>query len=198
MRNGRLSEEDIVLKHRDSEESLAPEDSISPTNVSSPGFSDPWERGTSQSRHRSRASYNETKSSSSGTRKPARSVADLEELDIETLRELNRESKGKDDWSLIHAPTAADAIEMSGALDIVEIEPRHAPIDQVETGRIAQQVADVKDPRDSRWTEITKKLVVKEAIERMGYEYEETRTFYYIFSYLQSVCTHSTCMSFFH
>lgn len=37
------------------------------------------------------------------------------------------------------------------------------------------------------WTEITKDLVVKEAIEELGYDYEETEFFYYIIQYLQYV-----------
>ncbi|KAH8593962.1 hypothetical protein B0O99DRAFT_652901 [Bisporella sp. PMI_857] len=43
-------------------------------------------------------------------------------------------------------------------------------------------------PQKSRvgdlWTEITKDLVEKEAIEQMGYDYEETEFFYYIIQYL--------------
>jgi hypothetical protein len=34
------------------------------------------------------------------------------------------------------------------------------------------------------WTEITKDLVTREAIEELGYQYEETDFFYYIFEYL--------------
>lgn len=34
------------------------------------------------------------------------------------------------------------------------------------------------------WTEITKDLVTREAIEDCGYQYEETEYFYYIFEYL--------------
>jgi len=34
------------------------------------------------------------------------------------------------------------------------------------------------------WTEITKDLVTREAIEYCGYAYEETEFFYYIFEYL--------------
>lgn len=37
------------------------------------------------------------------------------------------------------------------------------------------------------WTEITKDLVAKEAIEFMGYEYEETEYFFYITDYLKYV-----------
>jgi len=41
-------------------------------------------------------------------------------------------------------------------------------------------------PRGSEmWTEITKDLVIREAIEEMGYEYEETEYFYYIMTYLR-------------
>jgi hypothetical protein len=34
------------------------------------------------------------------------------------------------------------------------------------------------------WTEITKDLITREAIEDCGYQYEETDLFYYIFEYL--------------
>lgn len=37
------------------------------------------------------------------------------------------------------------------------------------------------------WTEITKDLVAKEAIEELGYDYEETEFFYYILQYLRYV-----------
>jgi len=35
------------------------------------------------------------------------------------------------------------------------------------------------------WTEITKDLVIKEAIEQMGYDYEETDFFFYVMEYLR-------------
>ncbi|KAK7985108.1 hypothetical protein PG996_005650 [Apiospora saccharicola] len=35
------------------------------------------------------------------------------------------------------------------------------------------------------WTEITKDLVVREAIEKLGYEYEETEYFFYVMQYLR-------------
>jgi hypothetical protein len=40
---------------------------------------------------------------------------------------------------------------------------------------------------DGLWTEITKDLVVREAIERMGYPFEETEFFYYVLTYLRYV-----------
>lgn len=38
------------------------------------------------------------------------------------------------------------------------------------------------------WTEVTKDLITRDAIEEMGYPYEETDSFFYIFEYLQKVC----------
>ncbi|RCI08667.1 hypothetical protein L249_4664 [Ophiocordyceps polyrhachis-furcata BCC 54312] len=40
-------------------------------------------------------------------------------------------------------------------------------------------------PARDLWTEITKDLVVREAIEQLGYEYEETKVHFYIPDYLQ-------------
>lgn len=37
------------------------------------------------------------------------------------------------------------------------------------------------------WTEITKDLVSKDAIEYMGYAYEETGEFFYVMDYLRYV-----------
>jgi hypothetical protein len=37
------------------------------------------------------------------------------------------------------------------------------------------------------WTEITKDLVVREAIEEFGYDLEETKYFYYVMQYLRYV-----------
>src|SRR5271170_6342763 len=44
-----------------------------------------------------------------------------------------------------------------------------------------------KKERDGFWTEITKDLVVKEAIMQAGYDFEETDDFYYIMNYLKYV-----------
>jgi hypothetical protein len=41
--------------------------------------------------------------------------------------------------------------------------------------------------RSEMWTEITKDLVVREAIVELGYEYEETEYFYYVMQYLRYV-----------
>ena len=44
-----------------------------------------------------------------------------------------------------------------------------------------------KPKTETMWTEITKDLVVKDAIEGMGYDYEETEFFYYVMEYLRYV-----------
>lgn len=56
-------------------------------------------------------------------------------------------------------------------------------------GDIGRRFGRERDPREGLWTEITKDLVVKEAIQEMGYEFEETDDFYYIIAYLRYVST---------
>ena len=59
-------------------------------------------------------------------------------------------------------------------------------------GEIGRRYAGAKDPREGMWTEITKDLVVKEAITEAGYEFEETDDFFYIMAYLKYVSSTST------
>ena len=40
---------------------------------------------------------------------------------------------------------------------------------------------------DRRWTEITKDLVIVEAIKEMGYEYQESDGYFYVMEYLRYV-----------
>lgn len=47
-----------------------------------------------------------------------------------------------------------------------------------------------KNKYGDMWTEITKDLIIREAIEEIGYDYEETEYFYYIFQYLKYVRIH--------
>lgn len=61
--------------------------------------------------------------------------------------------------------------------------------EDVDDGQLGpgRRYIGMKDHRDRFWTEITKDLVVRDAVERFGYEYEETDSFFYIFSYLHYV-----------
>ncbi|KAI1825012.1 hypothetical protein F4861DRAFT_219104 [Xylaria intraflava] len=65
---------------------------------------------------------------------------------------------------------------------------REIDIEEVRDRRISIRDSDRIPPakrRDGMWTEITKDLVMREAIERLGYDYEETEYFYYVMQYLQ-------------
>lgn len=48
------------------------------------------------------------------------------------------------------------------------------------------RVTDRRQPKEM-WTEITKDLVIREAIEELGYEYEETDMFFYVMDYMKYV-----------
>ncbi|KAL3417148.1 hypothetical protein PVAG01_11148 [Phlyctema vagabunda] len=57
-----------------------------------------------------------------------------------------------------------------------------------ETTSSDRRVGMPRGPRNrigDLWTEITKDLVVREAIEEMGYDFEETEYFYYVIQYLR-------------
>lgn len=132
-----------------------------------------------------------------------KSVRDKEEeIEMLSTRTQNRSTVPEtardttDEWSVVHTPSQNDLVEMTGAIEVQEVKSQAASNDAVErSGRAGPQVRDIKDRRDDRWTEVTKSLVVREAIERLGYEYEETRLFYYIFAYLKPVCIPSLICS---
>ncbi|KAK5064599.1 hypothetical protein LTR84_000433 [Exophiala bonariae] len=64
--------------------------------------------------------------------------------------------------------------------------PEHRyPPSPAYNGEIGKRYGKERNPTDGLWTEVTKDLVVKEAIQEMGYEYEETDDFYYIIAYLR-------------
>lgn len=195
-----MSEEEIIFKHRDEEESL------SPTSGPSLEFSDPWKSDRLASRrNRKPRSLDDDDSISSvaeGSDTPSRREVPrglaIDEDEIEEGIKILKKKRSKhrlplekiskdttDEWSVVHAPKE-ESIEMTGALEVVEVAPKGSLTEDLEIrGRVEQQV--VKERRDERWTEIAKGLVVREAIERLGYEFEETRTFFYIFSYLEQV-----------
>ncbi|KAI2611799.1 hypothetical protein GGR54DRAFT_339251 [Hypoxylon sp. NC1633] len=64
---------------------------------------------------------------------------------------------------------------------------REVEVEEIQDRRISIRDGDRAPPRkrNDMWTEITKDLVVREAIERMGYEYEETEWFFYVMQYLR-------------
>ncbi|KAE8157042.1 hypothetical protein BDV40DRAFT_61543 [Aspergillus tamarii] len=116
-----------------------------------------------------------------------------------SLRETTPKLAG-DDWAII---SAAPKTEREALLDEISHGPRepalkdkkpkftvseerHSESDpDFARGKVGRRYIGMKDQRNGLWTEITKDLVVKEAIERSGFEYEETVSSYYVFSYLQ-------------
>jgi len=63
---------------------------------------------------------------------------------------------------------------------------REIDVEKVTDRRVSIRAPHSPAPqRSEMWTEITKDLVIREAIEEMGYEYEETEYFFYVMSYLR-------------
>jgi hypothetical protein len=65
--------------------------------------------------------------------------------------------------------------------------PLPGPVAGAGAGAIGPRYGPRRKEGEGLWTEITKDLVVKEAIKQAGYEFEETDDFYYIMSYLKYV-----------
>lgn len=59
--------------------------------------------------------------------------------------------------------------------------------DPKEEVRVHKRYIDTRRKRHKLWTEISKDLVVRDALERAGYEFDETENFYYVFEYLRYV-----------
>ncbi|KAI0435684.1 hypothetical protein F4803DRAFT_557743 [Xylaria telfairii] len=64
---------------------------------------------------------------------------------------------------------------------------RELEVEEVRDRRISIRDGDRHQTRkrDGMWTEITKDLVNREAIDRLGYDYEETEWFFYVMQYLR-------------
>ncbi|KAK7433170.1 hypothetical protein QQZ08_000101 [Neonectria magnoliae] len=73
-------------------------------------------------------------------------------------------------------PPSRDRVNVS-----VYDREREIDIEKVTDRRVSRPPPPPKD----MWTEITKDLVLREAIEELGYDYEETNQFFYIMDYLK-------------
>jgi DNA-dependent RNA polymerase auxiliary subunit epsilon len=65
-------------------------------------------------------------------------------------------------------------------------------VEEISDRRVDLVRAPPKQRIGDLWTEITKDLVSREAIEQLGYDFEETEFFYYIIQYLRYVSLRST------
>lgn len=108
------------------------------------------------------------------------------------------------DWTVIDVPPGTKRITLEGVgggsqeitwqryngvrrTKFIPEGEESVPEKEIQNGRIGRRYTGAKDKRERLWTEITKDLVVREAIERLGYEYDETEYFYYVFDYLRYV-----------
>ncbi|EKD14379.1 conserved glutamic acid rich protein [Drepanopeziza brunnea f. sp. 'multigermtubi' MB_m1] len=64
-------------------------------------------------------------------------------------------------------------------------EREYERIEETSSQQVGFPRAPPKQRMGDLWTEITKDLVVREAIEEMGYDFEETEFFFYIIQYLR-------------
>lgn len=103
----------------------------------------------------------------------------------------------RSDIDLSASGSRRGSVQLSGTSDwtIIDVPPGTRRITIDTTAQAPQQEEEISwsrynGVRRSRglstelWTEITKDLVTREAIEDMGFQYEETDHFYYIFEYL--------------
>lgn len=98
------------------------------------------------------------------------------------MAERERE-RDRDDLSN-RAPSPPPALRGERVSVSVLDRDREIEIDRVTDRRIT---ARSPAPPKEMWTEITKDLVIREAIEELGYEYEETDMFFYVMDYLKYV-----------
>ncbi|KAH8885785.1 hypothetical protein GQ53DRAFT_354255 [Thozetella sp. PMI_491] len=72
----------------------------------------------------------------------------------------------------------------------VQVHDKHRDHEiDVDVEKVTDRRISLRPPAPVRkpetWTEITKDLIVREAIEELGYEYEETEFFFYVMQYLR-------------
>lgn len=119
---------------------------------------------------------------------PPAPVRDESEERIEIRRTDTRNGRSEDQDIVIsrreRSRSAGPPAPRYKQRDDFEID-YHRERDYEPAPSIGNRFGARRDPRDRLWTEITKDLVVKEAIKEMGYEFEETEENYYIFKYME-------------
>lgn len=68
----------------------------------------------------------------------------------------------------------------------IQVYDRDKEVD-IERERVSDRRVATRPRPPDMWTEITKDLVCREAIQRLGYPYEETEWFFYVMDYLRYV-----------
>jgi hypothetical protein len=100
------------------------------------------------------------------------------------------------DWAIVDVPPGTNRVRMDGIGGGAQ-EITWQRYNGVRRSKFISQdderATDFGLPAPSKpktkdmWTEITKDLVIKEAIDAMGYDYEETDYFFYVMEYLRYV-----------
>jgi hypothetical protein len=178
-RNGQRHEDDIIINHR-SRSRPAP------------------------TRHRSLSVDERTTIS----RRPAPPPQIDDEADFYARKTAERAYIGEAyngatrDWAIIDVPPGTERVRMDGVGGASEeitwqryngvrrsrfIPESERPQERQPEPETRRTFVGKRPKADTMWTEITKDLVVKEAIEGYGYEYEETEWFFYVMEYLRYV-----------
>ena len=111
------------------------------------------------------------------------------------------------DWTIVDVPPGTQRVTMDsvgGASEeitwqryngvrrsnfIPEREREVELYDHSREERPSRRYVAERDRHSGMWTEITKDLVVREALEELGYEFDETEFFFYVMDYLRYVST---------
>ena len=99
------------------------------------------------------------------------------------------------DWAIVDVPPGTSRVRMDGigggAQEITWQRYNGARRSKFISGdeEHATDFGMPSPPRKKKdmWTEVTKDLVLKEAIDSQGYDYEETDDFFYVMEYLRYV-----------
>lgn len=114
------------------------------------------------------------------------------------------------DWAIVDVPPGTERVKMDGVggaseeitwqryngvrrskflpeRDSQASYDREYEREEVSDRRVGRPLPPPRNKYGDMWTEITKDLVVREAIEEIGYDYEETEFFYYVIQYLRYV-----------
>ncbi|KAH0544609.1 hypothetical protein FGG08_001258 [Glutinoglossum americanum] len=137
-----------------------------------------------------------------GGRGLSRSELDLtSEADFYNRRAQDRRYLGEGlngvtrDWTIVDVPPGTQRVRMDGVggasqevtwqrYNGVRRSKFIAPGETYED-RSGRRYYGGRSGSGDVWTEITKDLVVREALEELGYEYEETEFFFYVIEYLR-------------
>lgn len=98
-------------------------------------------------------------------------------------------SRERDRWDIVDVPnTERIRINGGGSGESQEITwSRTNGVRRSDEPSSLRKYVGVPPKEDKMWTEITKDLVIREALVDAGYDFEETKDFFYVMVYLRYV-----------